>query len=1085
MSEGLIEESSFIVKLISIDILKVPMSDSKLPSTGFYDAFISYGRADSKTFAVKLKERLQSQNLEVWLDLEEIPFGVNFQNQINDGITKADNFLFLISPHSVNSAYCRKEIDLAIELNKRIYPIWHVAEIDQETWQERNPGKSEAEWLRYKETGQHSTVPGKNPNMHPKIGEINWLPGEKDKQRDGEKRDDFEERLFTLLDTELINIVRRHQDYVRQHTVLLNQALYWKDQQKQTRYLLIGEERQKAEKWLKERKERFKEKKLAPGEPTLLHCEFICESIKNADNLMTQVFLSHSDVDRDFMTKIREKLVREGITVWTNKTDIPIGAEFEQVINQGIEQADNVVYLISTDALTSHYCQKEIDYALSLNKRIIPLKIKPTDPAQIPERISELQFIDFTENQTEADEQKHLDDLLKVLQEEEIYYKDHKMLLTKALKWEEQKRNPCILLRGYNLRHAKDWLYRAEQKKQHQATSLQTEFINESSRQPPAPSLDVFISYSRSDSDLARLLNDELQIRGGKTTWFDQESIASGADFQQEINQGIESADNFLFIISPRSINSPYCKDEVEYAAKLKKRVITVLYQGVNTADLHPELGKVQWIDFTQGEFAANVTELLRTLETDREYLKNHTKWLLRAIAWDEQGQDKDLLLRGSELAIAQDWLKQANQGKNQPQELQIKFIESSRKNSDAHAKSEKRQRLIGLIVAAGSLLFFAFIIWAIKFGAENRERQFVTNSANDGRLALAKADNGQTFDALILAIKAGKTLAKHKTNDSVWTQADSIVTKALSKSFFSVKEYNRLVTHNLRVMDVSFSPEGNILAAVSDDNTSKLLDVTTDKELAKVPGQFRGVRSISFSPDGKILASSDENTIKLWNVITGMPFRTLTGHRNWVNSISFSPNGKLLASGSDDKTISLWDMETGDLIDTQHGDNGGVLSVSFSPDGKTLVSGSRGSTIEFWYVTTTGLKHNTYYITQPGPVSSISFSQDRKTLASGSNDDNNIIIAGVHTIPYSYYILLNTNPVTSVSFSPDGKTLVSTSKYKIHLWHLMANKKSSRSETRDSLIEKGCQWLKDYLQNPNSDVDPKDRHLCDDMIRS
>jgi len=160
--------------------------------------------------------------------------------------------------------------------------------------------------------------------------------------------------------------------------------------------------------------------------------------------------------------------------------------------------------------------------------------------------------------------------------------------MSKALKWEKQNRNPSILLRGYNLRHAEVWVKGAEQKTQHQPTTLQKEFINESLRQPPAASLDVFISYSRSDSDLARPLNDELQMRG-KTTWFDQESIASGADFQKEIYLGIESADNFLFILSPRSINSPYCADEVEYAAKLNKRFITILHQDINTTELHPE----------------------------------------------------------------------------------------------------------------------------------------------------------------------------------------------------------------------------------------------------------------------------------------------------------------------------------------------------------------------------------------------------------------------------------------------------------------------------------------------------------------
>jgi hypothetical protein len=112
----------------------------------------------------------------------------------------------------------------------------------------------------------------------------------------------------------------------------------------------------------------------------------------------------------------------------------------------------------------------------------------------------------------------------------------------------------------------------------------------------------VFISYSRTDSDLARKINDALQFQG-KTTWFDQESIAAGTDFQQEIYRGIENSDNFLFIISPSSVNSPYCGDEVEYAQQLNKRFVTILYRDVNLENLHPALAKVQWIDFNQHEW--------------------------------------------------------------------------------------------------------------------------------------------------------------------------------------------------------------------------------------------------------------------------------------------------------------------------------------------------------------------------------------------------------------------------------------------------------------------------------------------------
>ncbi len=985
------------------------MSDFQVPSTQFYDAFISYGRADSKAFAAKLQQRLQDQGLKVWFDANDIPLGVDFQNQIDDGITKADNFIFIIAPHSVNSEYCGKEIELAIKLKKRIIPLLHVEQISQETWQQRNPGKSEAEWQIYQEKGKHSSY----TNMHPVIGKINWIYVRED--------DDFEKGL-----SDLIDIFHRHQDYVQQHTVFLNLAIAWEKQQKQTRYLLIGEERKTAELWLKKR---FKEEQ-APCEPTLLQCELICESIKNASNLMTQVFLSYSEVDVSTMLLVREILLRESITVWTNQTDIQTGEVFDEAINRGIEQANNVVYLISTDALKSYYCQKEIDYALSLNKRIIPLLIKPTDLAQIPSVIRGLQFIDFTDNQTEADLRQDLDDLLNVLREEESYYEEHKMLLSKALKWEEQKRNPSILLRGYNLRHAKIWLEGAEQKTLHQPTTLQKEFIDASLHQPPAASLDVFISYSRSDSDLARVLNDELQVRG-KTTWFDQESIASGADFQKEIYLGIESADNFLFILSPRSINSPFCADEVEYAAKLNKRFITVLHQDVNTTELHPELAKVQWIDFRQkeGEFYANVNQLLKTLDTDREYIQSHTKWLRRAIEWENQDQNNDLLLRGSEFAIADDWFQKASKYKKQPPitELQTKFIESSRA-FDAVEKQKKRGLLVLRLMLGIMTLLVAIAAIAIKIALDSDRNAKLIGIKAQGEYALSLLyPRDEKFDALITAIKAGKTMQKENISEIA-------VTAALGISIFDVKEHNRLVKHSSFVHSVSFSSDGQILASGSKDKTIKLWDVKTGKELRTLSGHGDGVSSVSFSSDGQILASgSKDKTIKLWDVKTGKELRTLKGHSDGVISVSFSPDGHTLASGSKDKTIKLWDVKTGKELRTLKGHSDGVISVSFSPNGHTLASGSKDKTIKLWDVKT-GKELRTLSGHSDGVIS-VSFSPDGKNLASGSKDKT-IKLWDVKTGKELRTLSGHSDGVISVSFSPDGHTLASGSSDKtIKLW--------------------------------------------------
>ncbi|MGH2413220.1 MAG: toll/interleukin-1 receptor domain-containing protein, partial [Microcystaceae cyanobacterium] len=295
----------------------------------FFDAFISYGRADSKAFATKLSERLTAIGLNVWFDQEDIEDTVKWQKAIDRGIETTHNFIFIVAPHAVKSPYCLQEIELAVKYHKRLIPLLYIESKDC--------------WAQ----------------LHPAIGEIQFIPFQEGSNN------------FEVSFNRLVSSIHKQEDYVYQHTKFLIQALEWEKNQKQTNYLLIGEERQEAEDWLKRRLDgQF------PCIPTDLHCEFIGESTKNANNLMAQVFLASSDKDEAIKEKIRKTLMREGLTIWTNKTDIKTGSAFQQEINQGIEGADNFVYLMSTDSLESEYCQQELAQALANNKRIIPLLIE-------------------------------------------------------------------------------------------------------------------------------------------------------------------------------------------------------------------------------------------------------------------------------------------------------------------------------------------------------------------------------------------------------------------------------------------------------------------------------------------------------------------------------------------------------------------------------------------------------------------------------------------------------------------------------------------------------------------------------------
>ncbi|CUS86186.1 WD domain-containing protein, G-beta repeat-containing protein [Candidatus Kryptonium thompsonii] len=194
---------------------------------------------------------------------------------------------------------------------------------------------------------------------------------------------------------------------------------------------------------------------------------------------------------------------------------------------------------------------------------------------------------------------------------------------------------------------------------------------------------------------------------------------------------------------------------------------------------------------------------------------------------------------------------------------------------------------------------------------------------------------------------------------------------------------------HSDRVTSIAFSPDGKTFVSGSADNTLKLWDVSTGKEIRTFRGHSGDVTSVAFSPDGKIIISGSgglfDNTLKLWDVSTGKEIRTFRGHSDDVTSIAFSPDGKTFVSGSADNTLKLWDVSTGKEIRTFRGHSGGVTSVAFSPDGKTFVSGSDDNTLKLWDVST-GKEIRTFK-GNSDRVWSVAFSPDGKMIVSGSHD--------------------------------------------------------------------------------------------------
>src|SRR4051794_8991314 len=165
-------------------------------------------------------------------------------------------------------------------------------------------------------------------------------------------------------------------------------------------------------------------------------------------------------------------------------------------------------------------------------------------------------------------------------------------------------------------------------------------------RLPDRP--DAFVSYSRTDKAfvLGRLLPALAQR--GKEVWLDVEDIPPAADWRATMLDGIGKSAALVFVISPDSLRSPVCAEELARALELNKRLVPVVCRAVDPAEARPELQRANWVLLREeDDFDAGFGKLVDALETDLEWREMHTRVTVRALEWVHESRDRSFLLRG------------------------------------------------------------------------------------------------------------------------------------------------------------------------------------------------------------------------------------------------------------------------------------------------------------------------------------------------------------------------------------------------------------------------------------------------------
>jgi WD40 repeat protein/nucleoside phosphorylase len=242
------------------------------------------------------------------------------------------------------------------------------------------------------------------------------------------------------------------------------------------------------------------------------------------------------------------------------------------------------------------------------------------------------------------------------------------------------------------------------------------------------------------------------------------------------------------------------------------------------------------------------------------------------------------------------------------------------------------------------------------------------------------------------------------------------------------------LRTHTDAVRSVAFSPDGRLLAAASNDWTLSIWSVEGGHCLHELQAHDAAVRAVAFSPDGTLVASaSEDETLKLWSVENGQLLHEFRDHQAAALGVAFSPDGSLLASGSADRTVRLWSVGQGKAVHVFHGHLERVGTVAFSPDGRTLASGAADRTITIWNLPE---RQPQRVLRGHGDaVLGVAFSPDGKVLASASAD-RTLVLWSIDQGSRLRALSGHSGQVSGVAFNQDGTSLASASQDKtVRLW--------------------------------------------------
>jgi len=436
---------------------------------------------------------------------------------------------------------------------------------------------------------------------------------------------------------------------------------------------------------------------------------------------------------------------------------------------------------------------------------------------------------------------------------------------------------------------------------------------------------DVFISYSRTDGEFVQRLASSLDELG-RSTWLDTAGISDAEVFPQAIRTAIEESDAFLFVITPASVASRYCEQEVTYARNLAKRIVPVLLEPVPDVEIPEEIRTRNWIPFSDSvDYDASLGRVVQALDTDLELRREHTRILVKALEWDHEGNERSFLLRGAELKAAEAWLARTGRGADQAAtEVQRNYVLASRRAATRRGRITVGVSLIVAIVAIG-LGVFALL----------SRNQAVSSGDSSRALALAaESQNDLSTDPEVSVIVAQEAVRVKPIPQALAALRQAMDASALRVALPTVAPETCGFDSG---PSIAYSPNGRRVAETLCTGELVVMDGTDGHVLLRRHITTQA-SAVAYDPDGHLLAIGTKKGIDLVDPSTGVVRWQLVGHGE-PNALAFNHGGLLLGATTNLGT-TVWSMSSRRPLFSLS-DRDEDRTLAFTPTGGLLIVGT------------------------------------------------------------------------------------------------------------------------------------------------